>query len=180
MPRVTLSSEAMDRARRVRLLALDVDGVLTDGSIMLDDQGVETKRFNVRDGQGITAWIRMGYDVALITRRSGMAVQHRAKELGITRIVQGSQNKAEALERLLAETGLTAAQIAYVGDDWPDLPALRRVGLPIAVGDADDRVKSAAMVVTTAAGGRGAVREAIEAILGAQGMMEKAIGIFDV
>jgi 3-deoxy-D-manno-octulosonate 8-phosphate phosphatase (KDO 8-P phosphatase) len=122
----------------------------------------------------------MGFDVALITRRSGLALQHRAKELGITRIVQGSQDKAQALTRLLAETGLTAEQIAYVGDDWPDLPALRRVGLPIAVGDADERVKAAAMVVTTAAGGCGAVREAIEAILTAQGLMEKTVGMYEV
>ncbi|HMN40298.1 MAG TPA: HAD hydrolase family protein [Phycisphaerales bacterium] len=177
MTSASLSTDAKERARHIRLLALDVDGVLTDGSIMLDDHGVETKRFNVRDGQGIAAWIKMGYDVAVITKRSGQALQHRCGELGITRIVQGSQDKVEALEKLLAGTGLRAEQIAYVGDDWPDLPVLRRVGLPIAVGDADERVKAAAAMTTERPGGRGAVREAIEAILNAQGVLEKAVAL---
>jgi 3-deoxy-D-manno-octulosonate 8-phosphate phosphatase (KDO 8-P phosphatase) len=167
------------QAANVRLLALDVDGVLTDGSIMLDDRGVETKRFNVRDGQGITAWIKMGFEVAIITRRSGLAVQHRCRELGITRIVQGCQDKSAALDQLIAETGIAAELIAYVGDDWPDMPAMRRVGLAIAPADADPRVKELAALVTMKQGGRGAVREAIEHILAAQGLLEKTIALFD-
>jgi 3-deoxy-D-manno-octulosonate 8-phosphate phosphatase (KDO 8-P phosphatase) len=168
-----------DRAKPIKLLALDVDGVLTDGSIMLDDLGVETKRFNVRDGQGIAAWIKLGLEVAIITRRSGQAVQHRCRELGIHRIVQGCHDKSEALDKLLADTGLKPDQIAYIGDDWPDLPVLRRIGLPITVHDADERVAKACLYRTTKPGGRGAVREAIEQILAAQGKLEQAIGLYD-
>lgn len=167
------------RAKPIRLLALDVDGVLTDGSIMLDDLDVETKRFNVRDGQGLAAWIKLGYDVAVITRRSGQALQHRCRELGITRIVQGSHDKSHALDQLLTDTRLKPEQIAYIGDDWPDLPVLRRVGLPITVADADERVAAACLLRTTRPGGRGAVREAIEHILSAQGTLERAVALYD-
>lgn len=173
------SHGSAESARHIRLLALDVDGVLTDGSIMLDDNGVETKRFSVRDGQGIAAWIRMGFDIAIITRRSGQALQYRCRELGITRIVQGCQDKSAALDQLIADTGIPAAQIAYIGDDWPDMPPLRRVGFPIAPADAALRVKQLAALVTTAPGGRGAVREAIEHLLTAQGLLEKAIALYD-
>ncbi len=173
-------------ARGVRLLVLDVDGVMTDGSIMLDDQGVETKRFNVRDGQGISAWVKLGLEVAIITKRGGPALMHRCRELGITRVVQGwgqkgpgeavgPMDKAGALRRLAAETGVDLMHVAYVGDDWPDVPAMRLCGLPIAVADADRHVLAAAAVVTHAPGGRGAVREAIEHILHARGDFEKAV-----
>ena len=168
-----------EAAKHIRLLALDVDGVLTDGSIMLDDHGVETKRFSVRDGQGLAAWIKMGLEVAIITRRSGAALQHRCRELGITRIVQGCQDKSAALDQLIADTGIPAAHIAYIGDDWPDMPPLRRVGFPIAPADADPRVQRLAALITTAPGGRGAVREAIEHILAAQGVLEKTIALYD-
>jgi len=174
-----LSPDFAARAKPIRLLALDVDGVLTDGSIMLDDLGVETKRFNVRDGQGIAAWIKLGLDIAVITRRSGQAVQHRCRELGIARIVQGSHDKSAALDRLLTDTNLKPEQIAYIGDDWPDLPVLRRIGLPITVADADPRVASACLLRTTRPGGAGAVREAIEHILTAQGSLDRAIAMYD-
>lgn len=167
------------KAKNIRLLALDVDGVLTDGSIMLDDHGVETKRFNVRDGQGIAAWIKMGLDVAIITRRSGMAVQHRCRELGITRIVQGCQDKSSAIDRLIADSGVPADHIAYIGDDWPDMPALARVGLSIAVGDADPRVKAIADLVMSKPGGHGAVREAIEFILLSKGLLDKTVAMYE-
>ena len=169
------------RAKNIRLLALDVDGVLTDGSIFLDDNAVETKRFNVRDGQGIASWIKMGFDVAIITKRPGQAVQHRCRELGIPphHIIQGSQDKSAALDQLLADTKLVPEQIAYIGDDWPDMPVLRRVGLPIAPADADERVKLLAALITTKPGGRGAVREAIEHILAAKGLLDQAIALHD-
>ncbi len=173
------NTDKLANAKHIRLLALDVDGVLTDGSINLDDNGVETKRFSVRDGQGLAAWVKMGFEVAIITRRSGQALQHRCRELGITRIVQGSLDKSAALDQLIKDTGIPAAQIAYVGDDWPDMPPLRRVGLPIAPADADPRVKELAAIVTTTPGGRGAVREAIEHILAAQGLLQKTIAMYD-
>ncbi len=168
-------------AQDIKLLALDVDGVLTDGSILLDDNGVETKRFNVRDGQGIATWIRMGFDIAIITKRSGKALQHRCRELGIPphRIVQGALDKSAALDQLLADTKLAAAQVAYIGDDWPDIPVLRRVGFPIAPADADPRVAKLAALVTKRPGGRGAVREAIEHILDAKGLLDKAAAHYD-
>ncbi|MFN7022643.1 MAG: KdsC family phosphatase [Phycisphaerales bacterium] len=159
----------------IRLLALDVDGVLTDGSIMLDDRGVETKRFNVRDGQGLTAWIQLGLEVAIITRRSGRALQHRCRELGITRIVQGCNNKAQAIRELSRLTSIDPADMAYVGDDWPDLPAMRIVGYPIAVADAAPELIPVARHVTHRRGGEGAVREAIEHLLRGLGLLERAI-----
>jgi 3-deoxy-D-manno-octulosonate 8-phosphate phosphatase (KDO 8-P phosphatase) len=175
----TTPSDKTENAKQIRLLALDVDGVLTDGSIMLDDNGVETKRFNVRDGQGLAAWIKMGFEVAIITRRSGQALQHRCRELGITRIVQGCQDKSAALDQVIADTGIPAVQIAYIGDDWPDMPALRRAGFPITPADADPRVQRLAALITTASGGRGAVREAIEHILASQGLLDTTIAMYD-
>lgn len=178
-------------AQHVRLLALDVDGVLTDGSIMLDDHGVETKRFNVRDGQGITTWIALGLEVAVITKRGGPALMHRCRELGITRVVQGwGQNKAAgspvgpmdkgaAIEQLAKDTGIDPLHMAYVGDDWPDIAAMRRCGLPIAVSDADRQVKHAAALVTNLRGGHGAVRECVETILHARGELSRVLAKFD-
>lgn len=166
------------RAANVRLLALDVDGVLTDGSIMLDDLGNETKRFNVRDGLGIATWLRMNLEVAIVTRRCGKAVDHRMKELGIKHVIQGSMDKGEAIDELTRRTGIPPTDMAFVGDDWPDLAALRKVGFPIAVADADERVKKLAILTTTARGGHGAVREAIEHLLASKGMLQAAIGLF--
>jgi 3-deoxy-D-manno-octulosonate 8-phosphate phosphatase (KDO 8-P phosphatase) len=174
-----MAGEKHANSQLVRLLALDADGVLTDGSIMLDDHGVETKRFHVRDGQGITCWIKMGFQIAVITRRSGAALQHRCRELGITRIVQGCQDKSAALDQLIADTGIPAAHIAYIGDDWPDMPALRRVGFPIAPADADPRVRQLASLVTSKPGGHGAVREAIEHILAAQNLLDQAVALYN-
>lgn len=158
------------------MLAMDVDGVLTDGSIMLDDDGREIKRFNVRDGLGITTWMKLGFQTAIITRREGGAVAHRARELGITHVVQGSRDKGLAIDELASASGIPAAEMAFVGDDWPDLPAMRKVGFAVAVADADERVKGVAAMVTTRAGGRGAVREVVEHLLGSKGMMERALG----
>lgn len=159
---------------RISLLALDVDGVLTDGSILLDDHAVETKRFNVRDGFGLRLWTRLGFRAAIITGRSGDALQHRARELGLTDIIQGSTNKAESLELMVRSTGIPADQVAFLGDDWPDLPILRRVGYPMAVADADEDVKKVAAYVTERPGGRGAVRDAVMHLIGSKGLMEKA------
>jgi 3-deoxy-D-manno-octulosonate 8-phosphate phosphatase (KDO 8-P phosphatase) len=160
---------------KIRILALDVDGVLTDGSILLDDHGVETKRFNVRDGQGIAAWHMMGREIAIITKRSGSALLHRCRELGITRIVQGTADKSAALDQLIVDTRATAAEIAYVGDDWPDIAVLSRVGFAATVPRADDHVRHASMFITSAPGGSGAVREVIEFLLTSQGLLDEAV-----
>lgn len=165
----------------IALLVLDVDGVLTDGSIYVEDRGNETKRFNVRDGFGITLWQRIdaGRRVAIITGRQGSAIEHRARELGIDPVIQGAKDKSVSLDEVLARTGIPAERTAFVGDDWPDIPAMRRVGYPVAVADADPRVKQIARYVTTLPGGRGAVREAVEHLLSVQGLMERAVRLYD-
>lgn len=165
-------------AAGVELLCLDVDGVMTDGSIRLDDNAVETKRFHVRDGTGIRIWSRLGYHVALITGRSGQAVQHRAAELGIEHVIQASADKAGSLDAVLAKLSLQPAQAAILGDDLPDLPMLRKAGYPMAVADAVSEVRQAAVFVTTRAGGNGAVREAVEHLLSAKGRWNEAVDLF--
>lgn len=167
------------RAAAIQLLALDVDGVLTDGSISIDDLGHETKRFNVRDGFAIRVWQRLGFAAAIITGRSGQAVKHRAAELGIEHVVQGCGDKAAAMAELLARLGLSPEQAAYMGDDWPDLRVMRRVGLAIAPADADPRVRAVAGMMTERRGGHGAVREAIERLIEAKGLLERAAAMYD-
>lgn len=167
--------DPMEMAEKVTILVLDVDGVLTDGSISLDDDGREVKSFNIRDGLAIRLWMRLGFDVAIVTGRTGQALRHRATELGIQRIVQGAADKAKGLGDVLEATGRTQGETAYIGDDWPDLAAMRLVALPIAVADAVPEVRAAALWRTANLGGRGAVREAIEFLLRAKGLYEKAV-----
>ena len=161
--------------QRIRLLCLDVDGVLTDGSVLIDDGGVETKRFYVRDGTAIRMWQRHGGIVAIITGRRGEALRHRARELGIEHLVEGVDRKGEAFTRLLASLEVDAEETAMVGDDLPDLPILERCGYPVAVRDAAPEVIEAACHVTTATGGRGAVREVVELLLKAKGDWEGSV-----
>jgi 3-deoxy-D-manno-octulosonate 8-phosphate phosphatase (KDO 8-P phosphatase) len=167
------------RAEKIVLLGMDVDGVLTDGSIYLDDLGHETKRFCVRDGFAIGLWQRLGFHAAIVTGRSGEAVKHRAAELGLRHVMQGVQDKAAAMGELLARLGLAWEQAAYMGDDWPDLRVMRRAGLAIAPADADSRVLDMAGLVTRRGGGRGAVREAIEHLIRAKGLMDRAVSMYD-
>lgn len=166
-------------ASDVVLLALDVDGVLTDGSIFLNDLGHESKRFNVRDGFGLRLWARMGFKTAIITGRSGDALRHRAAELEIHDVIQGCKDKAQAAHALAARVDVPMEQIAFVGDDWPDLSVMRAVGYPIAVADADPWIKSVAAYTTRAPGGHGAVREAVEHLLEAKGMLDQARALFE-
>ncbi|MBX3359317.1 MAG: HAD hydrolase family protein [Phycisphaeraceae bacterium] len=163
----------------VRLLALDVDGVLTDGSILLDDDGREIKRFNIRDGLGLRVWTRLGFGAAVVTGRCGRSVQHRMAELGVGEVIQGSKDKAESLALLETRTNIPREHMAFLGDDWPDLAIMSRVGYPMAVGDADRRIIEKAAFVTRSLGGRGAVREAVEHLLAAKGMMDRAVGLYD-
>lgn len=160
---------AIERARKVRLLMMDVDGVLTDGRIVQDSLGHEWKSFDVKDGHGIVMAHRAQLKTALISGRESEATTRRAKELGIELVFQKIWNKLEVYERVLADTQLTPAEVAYIGDDVVDIPLLRRVGLAVAVADAVEEVKEVAHVVTKRAGGQGAVREVIELILRAQG-----------
>ncbi|NIA21503.1 MAG: HAD hydrolase family protein [Anaerolineaceae bacterium] len=162
----------MKNLSAVRLLVCDVDGVLTDGRIIYDSSGAETKQFHVRDGSGLKYWLRAGRQAALLSGRSCQATERRAAELGITLLAQGAKDKWPAMERILTAAGCTAAEAAYLGDDLPDLPVMQRVGFPVAVADAVAEVRAAAAYVTQTPGGRGAVREVVELILKAQGLWQ--------
>lgn len=166
----------IDRCRRIEMLVLDVDGVLTDGSISYTDQGAEIKTFHVRDGSGLKLWTKIGKKAGIITGRRSAIVERRAQELGIAPVIQGADDKHAALARMLAEVGLALDQICCVGDDLPDLPILRACGLAVAVADACDEAREAADYVTRIPGGRGAVREVIELILRAQGSWQTPAG----
>ena len=161
------------KAAKIKLLLLDVDGVLTDGRIIIDDRGVEAKFFHVRDGQGISLLMRAGIEVGFLTARSSSVVRHRAKDLGVRLVFQGVQNKLQTYETIKQKARLKDEQIAYVGDDFIDLPVLRRVGLAISVRDGWSELTNSVDHVTTAKGGKGAVREVAELLLKAQGRWSK-------
>ena len=158
-------SDFATRAAAIELLLLDVDGVLTDGRVTYTDAGDEIKRVHVRDGSGIKIWQSLGLKVAVISGRSSKAVERRAKELGISPVVQGRSDKLPAFRDLLTELNLTPDRVCAIGDDLPDLPVLVRCGMSVAVADACPEVRGAANHITTVVGGAGAVREAIEWVL---------------
>ena len=159
----------INKIRGIKLLILDVDGVMTDGRIIIDDAGLESKHFNVRDGHGLKILMRCGIDVVLLTGRKSGVVDHRAADLGITEVHQGIWNKREVFDEILKRRKLTPEETAYVGDDVVDIPVLKRVGFGVAVADACPEVLGIADYVTEQSGGRGAVREVCEVILKAQG-----------
>ena len=174
-PLAGIDAEVVRRARAVRLLLLDVDGVLTDGGLRYDDGGGEAKTFHVHDGHGLKLLQGQGIPVGIVTSRQSPLVQRRARELGLAHLRQGCADKRTALEALLAETGLAADAVAYVGDDVIDLPAMRRVGLAIAVADAHPELRARAHWTTGRPGGRGAVREVCDLLLAAQGRLDAAL-----
>jgi 3-deoxy-D-manno-octulosonate 8-phosphate phosphatase (KDO 8-P phosphatase) len=149
----------------IQLLALDVDGVLTDGTLIMNSDGSESKFFNSLDGHGIRMWQRAGMKVALISGRESEPTQRRATQLEIEHVFQDIHFKLPVMEKLLAQIGLEPEKVAYVGDDLPDLPLIRYVGFGVAVANAVDEIKEHADYVTTRQGGKGAVREVIEHIL---------------
>jgi 3-deoxy-D-manno-octulosonate 8-phosphate phosphatase (KDO 8-P phosphatase) len=165
----------VERARPIRLLALDVDGVLTDGRIYFDDRGGEMKAFSTRDGLGMRLLSDNGVTLALITARESTIVARRAANLGIEHVYQGRNDKLDAFNQLLTATGLDEAQVCYAGDDWLDIPVLDRVGLAVTVADADPVVRNRVHWVTSRPGGHGAVREICDLILAAQCLDEGAL-----
>lgn len=171
-----------ERARRVRLLLLDVDGVLTDGGIFFLPDGdgglMESKVFDVTDGAGIALARRAGLVTGIISGRTSPVVTARASELGIGEVHQGVRDKAQVLGRIVETRGIPPAEIAFAGDDVVDVPVMRRVGFPVAVQNAPDEVRAHAAYVTAARGGRGAVREIVELILKAQGKWEGLVREF--
>ena len=159
----------------IRLLVLDVDGVLTDGTILINDAGQETRGFHIQDGLGITMWKALGRQVGILTSKRSEAVAARARMLGIELLEQGAEDKLPGLARLFAAAGVSAEQVAYIGDDLLDAAVMRQVGYPIAVADAVDAIKKLALYVTARPGGRGAVREAIEHLLERDGQWSAAL-----
>lgn len=154
---------------KVKMVVFDVDGVLTDGKIMIDSVGIETKNFNVQDGSGIKYLLRSGIKVAFITGRQSVAVALRARELGVEDVYQGAKEKLEPYTKLIQKHALHDDEVCYVGDDLPDIPVMRRVGVPVAVANCRPEVKNEAVYVTKAEGGSGAAREVAEKILKDQG-----------
>ncbi|MBV8210724.1 MAG: HAD-IIIA family hydrolase [Burkholderiaceae bacterium] len=157
--------QAALRASRVRLVVLDVDGVLTDGRLYFGPDGESFKVFDARDGHGVRLLREAGLRVAVLSSRASPIVERRAGELDIAPVLQGERDKLAALQRLLATTGVTAAECAYMGDDWPDLPVMANVGFAAAVADAAPEVRRAAHWIARFGGGRGAVRALAEYVL---------------
>jgi 3-deoxy-D-manno-octulosonate 8-phosphate phosphatase (KDO 8-P phosphatase) len=161
--------------QEIRLLILDVDGVLTDGVIQIDDTGRQARSFHIQDGLGLTLWKAVGRQVALLTSKKSAAVAARAEMLGITLLEQGAEDKLPGFGRILVAAGVDASQTAYMGDDLLDAPVLRRVGYPITVPDAAPEVRALAKFVTPRSGGRGAVRDAVEHLLQREGLWADAL-----
>ncbi|MES3007776.1 MAG: HAD hydrolase family protein [Pseudomonadota bacterium] len=172
------ASEVIRRAREVRLLVLDVDGVLTGGELFLTDSGEEMKAFNTLDGQGIKLLQNSGVQVGIISGRKSALLTRRAENLGIRLLIQGREDKLNALSEMCAETGLTPAQVAYAGDDLPDIKPMKAVQLALAVANAHSTVKEIAHAHTDLQGGQGAVREICDFILQAQERYDTAIAHF--
>jgi 3-deoxy-D-manno-octulosonate 8-phosphate phosphatase (KDO 8-P phosphatase) len=165
----SIPASVRKKAAKIRLLLLDVDGVLTDGRIIIDDRGVETKQFHVRDGQGIALLKRAGIDIGFVTGRSSAVVRHRAKDLGVKLVFQGVAKKLDCYQEIKRRQGLEDEAIAYMGDDLIDLPVLAKAGLAITVADGWPQLSSSVDYITNAGGGQGAVREVAELLLKAQG-----------
>ncbi len=169
------AAEVKRRARKIRLLAFDVDGVLTDGRVTFTSHGEEVKSFDIKDGHALKLAGRHGIAVAFITGRESIMVDRRAAELGVTLVFQGAKDKATSLRLLLSQTGLSADEVAYMGDDLVDLPVMRRVGLACAVSDAVPEVLERAHWVSKAQGGRGAARELVAMVMEAQGLWDQVL-----
>lgn len=160
-----LAEDVRRRCERIELILSDVDGVLTDGHLLIDGRGGEWQRFHVRDGLGIQLWQRAGFHFGVLSHRSSQAVRIRAAEVGIQLVRQSVESKLVAAQEIAAQLRLTMEQLCYLGDDLLDLPLLRQAGLAVAVADAAAEVKAVAHIVTTCRGGYGAVREVIELLL---------------
>jgi 3-deoxy-D-manno-octulosonate 8-phosphate phosphatase (KDO 8-P phosphatase) len=173
-----MTQDAIERARAIKLIIFDVDGVMTDGTLFLGDDGQEYKGFNSLDGHGLKMLKSTGVEVGIITGRNSQVVIHRARNLGITHLHQGAHDKLLVYRQLLGDLGLSPEQTAFMGDDVVDLPVMRRAGLAIAVPTAPDLVKAHSHYVTRRDGGRGAVREACEFIMRAQGSFDAQMALY--
>lgn len=165
-----LKNGALEAAKKIKLLAFDVDGVMTDGSVTYDENGVEYKTFNVKDGHGLVRMEKSGFITAIITARNNGTVEHRAKNLNITELYQGQQYKLSALNEILKKYNLSYENVSYMGDDIPDICILEKVGLACCPNDAVEEVKNVCNFQSSINGGRGAVRELCDFILDSQGI----------
>lgn len=170
-----MAEEAGKKAKAIRLLAIDVDGVLTSGAIIMGKDGEELKEFSVRDGLGIKIALEAGLQIAVVSSRESKIVELRCRELGINHIIQGVRNKVGPLSELASSLDITPSQVAFIGDDLVDLGPLRWAGLTIAVADACEEILEVSDLVTDSDGGYGAAREAIEFIMKSQGTWEPTI-----
>lgn len=171
-----LKNGAIEAAKKIRLLAFDVDGVMTDGSITYDENGVEYKTFNAKDGHGLVRMEKSGFITAIITARNNGTVAHRARNLNVTELYQGQKYKLTALEEIMTKYNLTFENIAYMGDDLPDLCILEKVGLACCPNDAVNEVKNICNFISSVNGGKGAIRELCDFVLDSQGI-EKIVQV---
>ena len=178
MPEQLSGETLQQRLRAIRLVIFDVDGVLTDGRLVLGDDGQEYKAFNSKDGHGMRMLQDSGVALAILTGRRSQVVERRATDLGIAHVIQGRRDKLPAFQELLAGTGFAAEAVAYVGDDVVDLPVMRRVGLAVAVADASPLIREHAHWITERPGGHGAAREVCERIMQAQGSLERLLAAY--
>jgi len=169
---IAISEQTRERVKQIKMIVFDVDGVLTDGGLILGDDGLEYKAFNTHDGLGMKMLKASGVEMAIITGRTSNVVAKRAEITGIRHFYQGVEDKLEAFQCLLQATGLEASQCAFMGDDVVDLPPMRRCGFAVTVPDAPQLVKEHAHYVSQKGGGRGAVREVAEFIMQTQGTLE--------
>jgi 3-deoxy-D-manno-octulosonate 8-phosphate phosphatase (KDO 8-P phosphatase) len=172
---LTQFMKLIEQSEKIRLILSDVDGVLTDGCIIFDNQGIESKNFHIHDGLGIRLWKNAGFEFGLLTARSSHIVKLRAAELGIDLVRQGFEDKLPVAQQVMQDFSLEPDQVCYIGDDLTDLQVMKSVGLAVAVADAVEDVRDAAHLVTNAKGGRGAVRELVEQLLKSQGRWEEII-----
>ncbi len=174
-----MEPELKDRARKIKLLMLDVDGVLTDGRIIYDSKGRDAKFFDVHDGLGVYLLNKMGIKTILVTAKGSKSILPRAKDMRVERVFADITPKTIVLDKVIKEYGLGCEEICFVGDDLVDLGVMKRVGLPIAVFNAAQDIKKAAFYITIRHGGRGAVREAAELILKAKGLWDEALALYE-
>lgn len=170
-----MDSALKEKIGKIKVLVMDIDGVLTDGRIIIDDRGGEIKNFNVQDGFGIVLLRKAGIKTAIITARHANPVEYRAKDLKINKVYQDASPKMEYYKRMLKELEVTDEEVCFIGDDLPDLAVLRNVGLSVGVPNAVEEVKKEVDYITHKAGGHGAVREVIELILKTQGKWDEIL-----
>jgi len=168
-----------ERAQKIKLLILDVDGVLTDGRIIYDSKGRDLKLFDVHDGLGVHLLRRMGIKTIIITAKGSKAIKPRAKDMQVDKVYANIMPKTRAYEKILKDYGISAEEVCFIGDDLVDIGILKRVGLPVAVLNACPEVKEVSLYITERKGGRGAVREVVELILKAQNKWQEALKIYD-